>query len=72
MVIVRFFSAVETGYKMSNGNESIGLAYKMWLLDKNNKPSIFILAEGDNQAFIEENKKDLIINSGFVVRGIKK
>ena len=65
------FSAVETGYKMRNGHESIGLSYKMWLLDKNNKPSIFILVEGDNQAFIE-NKTDLIINSGFVVRGIKK
>ena len=67
-----FFSAAETGYKMRNGFESIGLSYKMWLLDKNNKPSIFTLVEGDNQAFIEENKTDLIIKSGFLVRGIKK
>jgi uncharacterized protein (TIGR02145 family) len=65
------FSAVETGFKLRNGHES-SLSYSMWLLDKNNKPSIFILVEGDNQAFIEENKTDLIINCGFVVRGIRK
>ena len=66
------FSAVETGYKRKDGYESIGLSYNMWLLDKNNKPSIFILVEGDNKAFIDENKTDSIKNSGFVIRGIKK
>ena len=66
------FSAVETGYKMQNGYESIGLSYKMWLLDKNKIPSVFKLIEGENNSFIEENKPDLIINSGFVIRGIKK